>query len=92
MAQRCVEFVTNVNWWERHRRWAYELVPEANCQKFPTCEKSANQTYVEFAREKTGFLDKWCTVSKVTNFAQLRVLVLLEEFKACLPEKIVVFK
>ncbi len=45
---------------------AYELVPEAYRQKFRTCEKSANQTYVEFAREKTGLLDKWCTASKVT--------------------------
>lgn len=36
-------------------------------------------------------LDKWCTASKVTNFVQLRELVLLEEFKTCLPEKVVVY-
>uniref|UniRef100_A0A8P4KNJ7 Gypsy retrotransposon integrase-like protein 1 n=1 Tax=Dicentrarchus labrax TaxID=13489 RepID=A0A8P4KNJ7_DICLA len=70
---------------------AYELVPEAYRQKFRTCEKSPNQTYVEFAREKTVLLDKWCTASKVTNFVQLRELFLLEEFITCLPEKIVIY-
>ena len=39
---------------------AYELVPEAYRQKFRTSEKSANQTHVEFAREKTVLFDKWC--------------------------------
>ncbi len=70
---------------------AYELVPEAYRQKFRTCEKSANQTHVEFAREKSVLFDKWCTACKVTKFDQLRELILLEEFKKCLPEKIVVY-
>lgn len=70
---------------------AYELVPEAYRQKFRACEKSANQTFVEFAREKTVLLDKWCAASKVSDFAQLRELFLLEEFKSCLPDKIVVY-
>lgn len=35
--------------------FAYELVPEAYHQNFRSCEKSANQTYVEFARDKTVF-------------------------------------
>lgn len=51
---------------------ADELVPEANRQKFRACEKNTNQTYVEFAR------DKWCAVSKMETFPQLRELVLLE--------------
>ncbi|KAL3979168.1 gamma-glutamyltranspeptidase / glutathione hydrolase / leukotriene-C4 hydrolase [Sarotherodon galilaeus] len=70
---------------------AYELVPEAYRQKFRTCEKSANQTHVEFAREKTLLFDKWLAASKVKDFAQLRELVLLEEFKTCLPENVVVY-
>lgn len=70
---------------------AYELVPEAYRQKFRKCEKSVNQTYVEFAREKGALFDKWCQASKTKNFAQLRELVLLEEFKKCLPERIVVY-
>lgn len=35
--------------------------------------------------------DKRCTASKVTDFAQLHELLLLEEFKTCLPEKNVVY-
>ncbi len=59
---------------------AYELVPEAYRRKFRSCEKSANQKYFKLAREKSVLLDKWCTASKVKDFAQLRELVLLEEF------------
>ena len=70
---------------------AYELVPEAYRQKFRTCEKTANQTYVEFARKRSVLLDKWCSACKVTKFDQLRELILLEEFKKCLPERIVVY-
>lgn len=70
---------------------AYELVPEACRQKFRACEKSANQTFAEFAQEKTVLLDKWCAASKVSDFAQLRELFLLEEFKSCLPDKVVAY-
>lgn len=70
---------------------SYELVPEAYRQKFRACEKANNQTYVEFALEKSALLDKWCAASKVETFPQLRELFLLEEFKTRLPEKIVVY-
>ncbi len=35
--------------------------------------------------------DKWCAASKVNDFNSLRELVLLEEFKSCLPELVVVY-
>ncbi|KAK0156645.1 hypothetical protein N1851_000121 [Merluccius polli] len=70
---------------------AYELVPEAYRQKFRNCVKSVSQTYVEFAREKGVLFDKWCHASKTKDFVQLRELVLLEDFKKCLPERIVVY-
>lgn len=70
---------------------AYELVPEGYRQKFRKCEKTVNQTYVEFAREKGALFDKWCQASKVVDFVQLRELMLLEEFKQCLPERITVY-
>lgn len=69
---------------------AYELVPEAYRQKFRSFKKSPSQTYVEFAREKGSLFDRWCASNKVTNFDTLRELVLLEEFKNCLPERVVV--
>lgn len=70
---------------------AYELVPEAYRQKFRKHEKTANQTYVEFAREKGVLFDKWCQASKVTAFEELKELVLLEEFKNRLPDKLAVY-
>lgn len=42
---------------------------------------------MEFAREKSIRFDKWCAASKFRDFAQLRELILLKEFKTCLPEK-----
>ncbi|CAI5637482.1 unnamed protein product [Oreochromis niloticus] len=70
---------------------AYELVPEAYRQKFRGLRKTATQTYVEFAREKKTLFDKWCNATKVKTLDDLRELVLLEEFKSQLPEKVVTY-
>uniref|UniRef100_A0A3B1J0P6 Gypsy retrotransposon integrase-like protein 1 n=1 Tax=Astyanax mexicanus TaxID=7994 RepID=A0A3B1J0P6_ASTMX len=70
---------------------AYELVPEAYRQKFRMHKKSSSQTFVEFAREKEILFDKWCSACKATDFASLRKLILLEEFKNCLPEQVVTY-
>ncbi len=69
---------------------AYELVPEAYQQKFRACSKQAKQTCVEFAREKNTLFEKWCFASKITTFEELQELVLLEDFKTCVPESVVV--
>ena len=56
---------------------AYELVPEAYRQKFRAYKKYESQTYVEFAREKEDFFDKWLTSKKVEkNFDKLRQLLI----------------
>ncbi|XP_076851553.1 uncharacterized protein LOC143502752 [Brachyhypopomus gauderio] len=70
---------------------AYELVPEAYRQNFRRLAKTQSQTFVEFAREKSLLFDKWCAACSVTTLDQLKELVLLEEFKNCLPEKMVVY-
>lgn len=70
---------------------AYELVPEAYRQKFRSHVKTSSQTFVEFARDKANLFEKWCAANKVVTFEQLKELILLEEFKNCLPEKIVVY-
>ncbi|XDV49410.1 hypothetical protein PO909_018663 [Leuciscus waleckii] len=70
---------------------AYELVPEAYRQKFRNHVKTPSQTYVEFARDKASLFEKWCAANKIVTFEQLKELILLEEFKNCLPEKIVVY-
>nr|XP_033962443.1 uncharacterized protein LOC117464021 [Pseudochaenichthys georgianus] len=71
---------------------AYELVPEAYRQKFRNHKKSATQTFVEFAREKGILFDKWCAANEVKDhFESLRQLLLLEDFKNSLPERMVIF-
>lgn len=70
---------------------AYELVLEAYRQKFRNFCKAADQTFMEFAQEKSGLFDKWCGSCKVKILAELRTLNLLEEFKKCLPERIVTY-
>ncbi len=35
--------------------------------------------------------DKWCISSKVTDFKTLRELILLEQFKNCVPECVIVY-
>lgn len=63
-------------------------MPEAYRQKFPWLRKQGYQTYVKFAREKETLFDRWCTSNNVGGFEQLKQLVLLEDFKNCLPEKV----
>lgn len=69
---------------------AYKLVTEAYRQKFRSHSKTVNQTYVEFVREKRVLFEKWCLSSKVTTLEDLQELILLEDFKNCIPVKIVV--
>lgn len=70
---------------------AYELVPEAYRQRFRSCTKFAHDTYVEFAKQKENLFDRWCTSQKVESKEHLRPLILLEEFKNCLPEVVSVY-
>ena len=68
---------------------AYELVPEAYRQRFRDAKCHDNQTYMEFAREKETLFNKWCASQQVGNsFDKLRQLILLEEFKKCVPTPI----
>lgn len=64
---------------------AYELVPEAYRQRFRQYTKLSNQTYVEFAREKEILFDRWCVSQKAESREQVRQLILIEEFKSCVP-------
>lgn len=68
---------------------AYELVPEAYRQRYRNLTKTVNQTFVEFAQEK-NFFEKWCVSSKIMSFERLQELIILEDFKNCVPENVVV--
>ncbi len=65
----------------------YELVPEAYRQKFRNHIRT-DETYVEFVREKESMFDRWCASMKVKTYEELRELIILEEFKNCLPERV----
>ena len=68
---------------------AYELVPEAYRQKFRDTKKQADQTHVEFARDKETLFDRWCSSMKVgSDYEKLRELMLLEEFKCSVSKDI----
>lgn len=70
---------------------AYKLVREAYQQRFRGHRKSPSLTNVAFAREKGTLFDRWCSACKVTDYAVLRELVLVEEFKKRLHDRLVVY-
>lgn len=70
---------------------AYELAPEAYRQRFRSFFKSEKCTYLEFAREKVTMFDRWCSSMKVSTYEQLRELILLEEFKHCVPDAVAMY-
>ena len=46
---------------------------------------------MDFAREKGILFDRWCASCKADDRSSLRELMLLEEFKNCLPERTTVY-
>jgi len=68
---------------------AYELVLEAYKQNFRSYHKQEKQTYTKFAREKEVLFDRWCSSKGIAqDFVKLHQLILIEEFKGCLPTSI----
>ncbi|KAK0145475.1 hypothetical protein N1851_015612 [Merluccius polli] len=66
----------------------YSLVPEAYRQKFRNYQKPEALTYVEYVREKEMLFDRWLNSQEVTTFPALRDLMVLEDFKNCLPQSV----
>ena len=61
---------------------AYKLVPEAYCLTFQEMKCNEGQTFLEFAPQKEGLFNQWCTSQQIGNsFKKLKQLILLEEFK-----------
>ncbi|XP_062899817.1 metastasis-associated in colon cancer protein 1 isoform X1 [Mobula hypostoma] len=65
----------------------YELVPEAYRQRFPNARKRWDRTYLEFAREMQTYCERWCASKGVEgDYDRLLQLILIEQFKGCVPE------
>ncbi len=67
---------------------AYEEVPESYRQHFRNLRKKDSESYVEFSRNKTRLFDKWTRSREVTEYSQLRNLVLVEDFKDNIPKHV----
>ena len=55
-------------------------------KKLRNYRKQESQTHVEFAHEKEVYFNRWCNSREVgTDFEKLRQVILIEEFKMCVP-------
>ena len=70
---------------------AYELVPEAYRQRFRNHQKSEKQTYAEAAREQSSLFHRWLAAEAVDNFDSLCNLMIVEQFKSILPERVATY-
>ncbi|KAK0134480.1 Retrovirus-related Pol polyprotein from transposon 412 [Merluccius polli] len=70
---------------------SYELIPEAYRQRFRNCRKSDRQTHAELARDLNSFFHRWLTSEGVDTFDGLCDLLVLEQFKDILPERIATY-
>lgn len=70
---------------------SYELVPEAYRQRFRSWVKGDRQTHVEFIRDLTSHFQRWCAAAKVASFDGLCELIVLEQFKNILPQRVATY-
>ena len=70
---------------------AYEQVPEFYRQRFRNLKKEYRQTYSEVARDLVGFFNRWCSSVQVDTYEKLRELMVLEQFKNVVPERLAMF-
>ncbi|KAL2094752.1 hypothetical protein ACEWY4_009471 [Coilia grayii] len=70
---------------------AYELVPEAYRLRFWQAKKEVGQTHLELARELRKHFTRWCSASEVKTFDDLSDLMLVEQFKSVVPERVATY-
>ena len=62
----------------------YELVPEAYRQRFRDLHKASGQTFVDFARVKVDYFNKWLEAAGAKTTDEIKEVILLEDFKESL--------
>ena len=65
---------------------AYELVPEAYRQNFRSHAKSDSQTWTEYLKHKERSFDRWKKSRNTVSLADMKNLILLEEFRNHVPK------
>ncbi|KAK4310933.1 hypothetical protein Pmani_017539 [Petrolisthes manimaculis] len=67
----------------------YKRVPAYYRKIFQTSQKRANQTCVEFYREKLAQCQRWVDSAQVEdNYRKLLELIVYEEVKSCMPDQL----
>lgn len=66
-------------------------MPEAYRERFRVFRKTMSQTSVDYAHEKGLFFDRWCAACRIKDQASLRELIVLEEFKNRIHEKVAIY-
>uniref|UniRef100_A0A8C1RHP2 Gypsy retrotransposon integrase-like protein 1 n=1 Tax=Cyprinus carpio TaxID=7962 RepID=A0A8C1RHP2_CYPCA len=69
----------------------YELVPEAYRLRFRNWKKGEKQTYTELVRELNCHFNRWCVAVGVSTFEELCNLIVLEQFRNILPDRIAIY-
>ena len=64
----------------------FKLSANTYLEKFNTCEKSLDETYVAFSSRLRGLLDYYLDSRKVTDFEKLRELLICDRVKSVLPD------
>ncbi|XP_030276904.1 uncharacterized protein LOC115583846 [Sparus aurata] len=67
------------------------MVPEAYRQRFRKGKKEDKQSYLEFSRDIVNAFNRWKTASGVKTFEDLCDLLLLEQFKNAVPNRIATY-
>lgn len=67
---------------------AYERVPEFYRQRFRSWKKGSKQSHLEFVRDLNTFFSRWCTSAEVNDYGRLCELIVLEQFKKSVPERV----
>lgn len=74
--------------------WGTKFMPvevgiRAGSRSLPTTvqdlEKGENQSHVKFALDLTTHFTRWCSASGMDDFEGLYELIVLEQFKNCIP-------
>ena len=64
---------------------AYDQVQETYRQRFRSCQKSPDTTFIEFAEELSRLFEKWLKPSGARDYESLKNLMLLDQFKFRVP-------
>ncbi|XP_043976856.1 uncharacterized protein LOC122833417 isoform X2 [Gambusia affinis] len=70
---------------------AYELVPEHYRQQFRNCRKAEKQTNTDLVRQLNTQFYRWLSAEGVKEFESLCDLMVLEQFKTIIPDRVATY-